>query len=103
MTGYVGSTHTGTWRENRAVAPLLYLDQNYLSGFAKGKPAFRELEVALRGALARGAVAVVESEVHELESLPRPDLGLLDLLRSFSGGGGLAPQPPRGAPGGGRA
>jgi hypothetical protein len=59
MTGYVGSTHTGTWRENRAVAPLLYLDQNYLSGFAKGKPAFRELEVALRAALERGAVAVV--------------------------------------------
>jgi hypothetical protein len=34
--------------ENHAVAPLLYLDQNYLSGFAKRKPAFRELEDALR-------------------------------------------------------
>ena len=65
---------------------LLYLDQNYLSGFAKRKPAFRELEVALRGALERGAVAVVESEVHERESVPRPDLGLLDLLHSLSGG-----------------
>jgi predicted nucleic acid-binding protein len=72
--------------KNQAVVELLYLDQNYLSGFAKGKPAFRELEVALRAALARGAVAVVESEVHELESLRRPDLGLLELLRSFSGG-----------------
>ena len=74
---------------------LLYLDQNYLSGFAKGKPAFRELELALRAALARGAVAVVESEVHELESLPRPDLGLLDLLRSFSGGRRLPAKPDR--------
>ena len=83
--------------QNRAVAPLLYLDQNYLSGFAKRKPAFGELEVALRAALARGAVAVVESEVHELESLPRPDLGLLDLLRSFSGGRRLPAEPDRAA------
>jgi predicted nucleic acid-binding protein len=83
--------------ENRAVVELLYLDQNYLSGFAKGKPAFRELEVALRAALARGAVAVAESEVHELESLPRPDLGLLDLLRSFSGGRRLPAEPDRAA------
>jgi hypothetical protein len=83
--------------KNQAVAPLLYLDQNYLSGFAKRKPAFRELEVALRAALARGAVAVVESEVHELESLPRPDLGLLDLLRSFSGGRRLPAGPDRAA------
>jgi hypothetical protein len=79
------------------VVPLLYLDQNYLSGFAKGKPAFRELEVALRAALERGAVAVVESEVHELESLPRPDLGLLELLRSFSGGRNLPAKPDRAA------
>jgi hypothetical protein len=82
---------------SRRVAPLLYLDQNYLSGFAKRKPAFRELEVALRAALARRAVEVVESEVHELESLPRPDLGLLELLRSFSGGQRLPAQPDRAA------
>jgi len=44
---------------------LLYLDQNYLSGIAKAKPAFRELEPVLRAAVARGAVAVVESAVHE--------------------------------------
>jgi hypothetical protein len=79
------------------VAPLLYLDQNYLSGFAKGKPAFRELEVVLREALARGAVAVVESEVHELESRPRPDLGLLHVLRSFSAGRRLPAEPNRAA------
>jgi predicted nucleic acid-binding protein len=79
------------------VAELLYLDQNYLSGFVKRKPAFRELEVALRDALARGAVAVVESEVHELESLPRPDLGLLELLRSFSAGRRLPAEPDRAA------
>ena len=83
--------------DNRAVAPLLYLDQNYLSGLAKRKPAFRELEVALRAALERGAVAVVESEVHEIESLPRPDLGLLELLRSFSGGRRLPAEPDRAA------
>ena len=66
MTGYVGSTHTGTWRENRAVAPLLYLDQNYLSGFAKGKPAFRELEVALRAAGVRpGAEVEIGDETFE--------------------------------------
>jgi hypothetical protein len=65
---------------------LLYLDQNYLSGIAKRKPAFRELEPALREALARGAVAVAESAVHEWESRPRPDLGLLELLRELSGG-----------------
>jgi len=66
--------------------PPLYLDQNYLSGIAKGKPAFRELEPVLREAVARGAVAVVESVVHEVESRPRPDLGLLELLRELSGG-----------------
>ena len=65
---------------------LLYLDQNYLSGIVKRKPAFRELEPALREAVACGAVAVVESEVHERESRPRPDLPLLGLLRALSGG-----------------
>jgi hypothetical protein len=68
------------------VTRLLYLDQNYLSGIAKRKPAFRELEPALREAVERRAVAVVESEVHELESRPRPDLRLLELLRELSGG-----------------
>jgi hypothetical protein len=64
----------------------LYLDQNYLSGFAKGKPAFRELEPVLRDAIEAGAVVVVESEVHERESRPRPDLGLLELLHELSRG-----------------
>ena len=68
------------------MTPLLYLDQNYLSGIAKAKPAFRELEPVLRAAVARGAVAVVESAVHARESEPRPDLGLLSLLRELSGG-----------------
>jgi hypothetical protein len=65
---------------------LLYLDQNYLSGIAKGKPAFRELEPVLREAVEAGAVRVPESEVHRIESAARPDLGLLDLLRELSGG-----------------
>jgi hypothetical protein len=65
---------------------LLYLDQNYLSGIAKRKPAFVELEPVLRAAVARRAVAVVESPVHERESRPRPDLGVLELLRELSGG-----------------
>jgi hypothetical protein len=65
---------------------LLYLDQNYLSGIVKGKPAFRELEPVLRQSVARGVVRVVESGVHELESRPRPDLGILELLRELSGG-----------------
>jgi hypothetical protein len=64
----------------------LYLDQNYLSGIAKAKPAFRELEPVLREAVADGRLVVVESAVHELESAPRPDLGLLELLRELSGG-----------------
>jgi hypothetical protein len=68
------------------VARLLYLDQNHLSGIAKRKPAFLELDTALRAALARGAVVVVGSDVHERESRPRPDLGLLDLLEKLSGG-----------------
>ena len=65
---------------------LVYLDQNYLSGIAKGKPAFRELEPVLRATVAAGRVAVPESAVHAAESAPRPDLGLLELLRSLSGG-----------------
>ena len=72
---------------------LLYLDQNYLSGIAKRKPAFRELEPALREAVACGAVAVVESDVHERESRPRPDLALLELLRELSGGRRLPAMP----------
>jgi predicted nucleic acid-binding protein len=77
--------------------PLLYLDQNYLSGIAKRKPAFVELEAALRGAIAASAVAVVESAVHERESLPRPDLHLLDLLRELSAGRRLPDRPDRAA------
>ena|SRR5438132_6846166 len=65
---------------------LLYLDQNYLSGIVKRKLAFRELEPVLRAAVARGAVAVPESEAHQLESAARPDLPLLALLRELSGG-----------------
>jgi hypothetical protein len=72
---------------------LLYLDQNYLSGIAKQKPAFAELETALRDAVDRGDVAVVESAVHERESLPRPDLGLLELLRGLSDGRRLPSEP----------
>ena len=53
---------------------------------AKCKPAFAELEPVLRDAVAAGAIEVLESGVHELESLPRPDLGLLELLRELSGG-----------------
>lgn len=74
---------------------LLYLDQNYLSGMAKRKPAFRELEPALRDAVRRGAVQVPESHVHRIESAARPDLGLLELLRELSGG--LKLEPDRGA------
>jgi hypothetical protein len=40
----------------------------------------------LRQAVNLGAVTVVESAVHERESLPRPDLGLLELLRGLSAG-----------------
>ncbi len=65
---------------------LLYLDQNYLSGIAKRKPAFRELEPVLRDAVRRGVVQVPESTVHRVESAARPDLGLLELLRDLSGG-----------------
>lgn len=72
---------------------LLYLDQNYLSGIAKHKPAFQELEPVLREAVARDVVAVAESAVHERESRPRPDLRLLELLREFSGGRRLPTEP----------
>jgi hypothetical protein len=73
----------------------LYLDQNYLSGMAKAKPAFSELESALRRAVDRGAVVVVESDVHVQESLPRPDLGLIELLRELSEGHHLPRGPDR--------
>ena len=79
------------------MSPLLYLDQNYLSGIAKGKPAFATLETALREAVVRGDVAVVESAVHERESRPRPDLHLLELLRGLSGGRCLPVEPDRSA------
>jgi len=65
---------------------LLYLDQNYLSGIAKRKPAFSALEPVLRNAVRRGAVEVPESTIHRLESAARPDLGLLELLHELSGG-----------------
>jgi predicted nucleic acid-binding protein len=81
------------------VPRILYLDQNYLSGIAKGKPAFRELEPVLREAVARGAVAVAESAVHEVESRPRPDLRLLELLRELSGGRRLPAEMDRAARG----
>jgi hypothetical protein len=74
---------------------LLYLDQNYLSGIAKRKPAFAELEPILREAVERGAVTVVESAVHARESAPRPDLRLLELLRELSGGQRLPTEPDR--------
>ena len=77
--------------------PLLYLDQNYLSGIAKRKPAFVALEPVLRESVAVGTIAVVESAVHERESHPRPDLGLLELLRELSGGHRLPDQPDRAA------
>lgn len=73
--------------------PLLYLDQNYLSGIVKRKPGFRELEPVLRDAVARGAVAVPESEAHRVESAARPDLPLLELLRELSGGLRLPDEP----------
>jgi hypothetical protein len=86
-----GRSRTG--RRLRA-ATLLYLDQNYLSGIAKGKPAFAALEPVLHAAVARGAVAVPESPEHERESAPRPDLGLLELLRGLSRGRRLPPPDP---------
>jgi hypothetical protein len=47
----------------------------------------------LRAAVARGTVGVPESAAHRLESAPRPDLGLLELLRSMSGGLRLPDEP----------
>jgi hypothetical protein len=68
-------------------APIrLYLDQNYLSGIAKNKPAFRELAPVLHQAVHLGAIQVLESAVHERESKPRPDLRLLELLHELSQG-----------------
>jgi hypothetical protein len=49
----------------------------------------------LRAAVDAGAVAVVESAVHERESRPRPDLGLLELLRELSRGRRLPAEPDR--------
>ena len=72
---------------------LLYLDQNYLSGMVKRKPGFRELEPALRAAVARGAVGVPEAEAHRIESGARPDLPLLELLRELSRGLRLPDRP----------
>ena len=71
----------------------LYLDQNYLSGIAKGKPAFAGLEPLLRAGVRAGRLAIPESPAHALESAPRPDLGLLELLRSLSGVGERLPDP----------
>jgi hypothetical protein len=68
------------------MSQVLYLDQNYLSGLAKRKPSFCELEPVLRNAIAAEVIEVVESDVHALESGVRPDLGLLELLRELSGG-----------------
>ena len=65
---------------------LLYLDQNYLSGVVKRKPAFRALDPGLRAAVGRGAVGVPESESHRVESAARPDLPLLEFLRELSAG-----------------
>ena len=79
--------------ESAARPLLLYLDQNYLSGIVKGKPGFRELEPALKAAVARGAVAVPEAEAHRLESAARPDLPLLELLRELSRGLRLPARP----------
>jgi hypothetical protein len=72
---------------------MLYLDQNFLSGIVKSKPAFSELEPILRAAVARGAVAVAEADVHRLESAARPDLPLLELLRELSDGRTLPREP----------
>jgi hypothetical protein len=74
---------------------LVYLDQNYLSGMVKRKPAFRELEPVLWQAVERGVVAAPESFAHRLESSARPDLPLLPLLRGLSGGRRLPDEPGR--------
>jgi hypothetical protein len=87
-----GPEHDYVNRFLRSRRVFLYLDQNYLSGIAKRKPAFRELEPVLRDAVRRGAVQVPESPVHRIESAARPDLGLLELLRELSGGLELDPE-----------
>lgn len=87
------ATVDGRERVIARVPRKLYLDQNYLSGIAKRKPGFPELEAVLRAAIARGAVVVLESAVHELESRPRPDLRLLELLRELSAGHRLPTRP----------
>jgi hypothetical protein len=69
-----------------AATVLLYLDQNYLSGMVKRKPAFRELEPVLRAAVAARVVTVPASELHRQESAPRPDLGITALLAELSQG-----------------
>jgi hypothetical protein len=79
------------------VRRLLYLDQNYLSGIAKHKTGFAELEPVLREAVHRGVIVVVESAVHVRESRPRPDLRLLELLRGLSAGECLPAMPDRAA------
>jgi hypothetical protein len=66
--------------------PFLYLDQNYLSGMVKRKPGFRELEPALRRAVAAGVIGVPEARAHRVESAARPDLPLMRLLDELSGG-----------------
>jgi hypothetical protein len=90
---YVGEDGLVTDERSQPKALLLYLDQNYLSGMVKRKPGFRELEPALRAAVARGAVAAPEAEAHRIESAARPDLPLLELLRELSRGLRL-PDPP---------
>jgi hypothetical protein len=55
----------------------------------KRNPAFRELEPALKSAVARGAIVVAEYEAHSVESAARPDLPLLELLRELSAGATL--------------
>jgi hypothetical protein len=86
LDAYGSSSAAGAGSRTLGRAVLLYLDQNYLSGIAKRKPAFRELEPVLRDAVSCGAVQVPESAVHRMESAARPDLGLLELLRELSGG-----------------
>jgi hypothetical protein len=84
------------WQARPSGVPvLLYLDQNYLSGMVKRKPAFVELEAVLRAAVERGAVVAPESAAHRLESARRPDLPLLELLRQLSRGRRLPDQPGR--------
>jgi hypothetical protein len=74
-------------------APLLYLDQNYLSGLVKRKPGFLELEPVVRRAVATGAIGVPEARAHHVESAARPDLPLMGLLGELSGGLRLPDEP----------